>query len=587
MNKLLLEKELIRQLQLINFDRSKTLMEQIKKSKTPSTTPPPITDFIPGYDPNAFGGDKLLTKCPSGYEPLSKSEVESLSKQINNPLNSTLNNNYIRLEDGTYCRRLSESGQADLENAMNELAGVAHVALPVLGVIATIATGGIAGFVISAVFELADATVYYAEGRYVEAGVAAICAILPWDFLVKYTSLKRLGKEGLKELTAKLSKEGSSTVLTEIEKQSLKDLGSESVEKELIYEITKQSLKLTLKQSSLGKFLNLLWVLVRGGFIVVDFLKTPVFLVVGVYMTWEHLLIKYGIIKKEDIEELETTKPKEDIVLDETVNISQELKSIFANLGGKGEVYSIKIKDTYSLNVLLIQLFLKNSGTWDETNGTQIQVKNKKIIVSNNLLLSKVELFTTMGTLVKSLKVKGIKDTSSSFVWPYDKLDSNQPMILKITDINGTTELKKIFYNASWFYGGAVSTGLVMKWGYFDKSTQQAVLAFQNQNGLDMDGIVGKSTFLKMAELINSSMNINNNSGKNIKTKDLMDRLLTKEQIEKTVNEKKITIEQIEEVYENNKTQIQDSIMNVLDTKTNGEELLKTIGDTLQIIKFN
>jgi hypothetical protein len=529
---------------------------------------------------NVTYGELSNSDCPYGYRQLSSEEVKSLSNRIDNPLNSTTTpDEYVQTDSGCQKPRHPAS-------ILHSLAEASHYILPVLALIANIALPGVGGYLVGAIIELGDASVYYAQGNYTAAGVGAVCAILPWGTLIKYTSIKTLGKIGLKRLVGKLGTQGAEATLTQLEKDALEELGSASIRRELTYEIAKQSLKVILKKTTLGKFLNVLWVLVRGGFIVADFLKTPLGIVYGLSVTFEYLLKLYGVTTDEDIEELQNTSViDENTNIDPTQNISSELKSIFAKFVLDGKQFSIKNKDTYNLDVLFIQLFLKNSEDLEYPAGTTVQVKDKKIIVKDNLLLSKVSMFTVGATLIKTINVKGVKDKTESFTWPFDGDDikTNQVLLLKIEDINGESELRKVFYGAGSIYGGLISADPIIKWGYFDKSTQQLVAALQEQHNISggMDGIIGKNTLTKMVELIDSSTFINNNSGKNITFKDINSRILTVDEISTKAEEKQITKVEIEEVYESNKDKIADSMSNYFVEGIDEKTMLKQLNDTL------
>jgi hypothetical protein len=128
-------------------------------------------------------------------------------------------------------------------------------------------------------------------------------------------------------------------------------------------------------------------------------------------------------------------------------------------------------------------------------------------------------------------------------------------------------------------------SGLSIKWGYFDEATQELVFAFQSQNGLTVDGIVGKDTLVEMSSLITDSTNIINISGKDILEKDLNALLPTSDVVQSQLGSE-ITENEIVEVFETNESTIQDSIANAVNTTFNQEALIKHVGDTLVEIPF-
>jgi len=222
-------------------------------------------------------------------------------------------------------------------------------------------------------------------------------------------------------------------------------------------------------------------------------------------------------------------------------SIPGKLKLFFDAMEKNGVSFSIKQKDEKLPDVIMIQVLLEYlgfEGAILNRKKINIEVKDKKIIVKDNTLLSKVSLYSVTGRLLKTMDVKNIKDKSEPFNSPYGQPLSNQPMILKVTDTEGNTETKKIFYGAGWVYGGQVTSFQSLKWGYYDMFTEAMVKEFQKKYSLKQDGVCGKGTISKMNQILktigdNAKMFIPEDFKFTQKEYDIM-----KEQAKKNLDEK-------------------------------------------------
>ena len=99
-----------------------------------------------------------------------------------------------------------------------------HAVNAVLGIGLTLATGGVAGAIISAGVGLMDAKQYWDEGHHTEAGVVAVFSLLPGASIIlsKFPGVKELGAKGMSALAQKLV---SKSPLSQLEQKVVVELG--------------------------------------------------------------------------------------------------------------------------------------------------------------------------------------------------------------------------------------------------------------------------------------------------------------------------------------------------------------------------
>lgn len=257
--------EILKQISLIKYDRNKTLLENTniifeseKKvmwcnvdeaaSVKNNLIEGPLNQNSPFYidkdgkfdkNPNYKQVDMSST-CPSGYEPLSKYEIQS-NKDIIKPWTDTRGGDraYVTLNDGTICKKVTTGISQDMKGLVETY----HAFAPLVSLV--LQFGGPVGMLIGAGLELLDSGLYYFYDKDPYMGtIALIFAIVPLKVLhavsgaklgaketvlliqkvrsgVAYNTLKMSEKEGLRAILK--SKQAANFTLKTIYKGFVKE----------------------------------------------------------------------------------------------------------------------------------------------------------------------------------------------------------------------------------------------------------------------------------------------------------------------------------------------------------------------------
>ena len=336
---------------------------------------------------------------------------------------------------------------------------------------------------ISLVAGLSDAGLYFAEGDPYMGTMMAVLALIPggelWVAIKGSKVLKKRGSKGCIELIKKYKK---GVKLTKEELDDLAKLGvsisknADEVKRLLKYNITKNMIK-TIGSKSTKYLMNLLLFLKRIGVIK---LGDIVFKVGAVTYTFDKLYLyvfRDSIFANKEILDKRTTndlrylinkllgydKEVQEFILATT---KQELKKIAENpkIGEK----LVDVVPNESPEPDMIREFLKN-------------VKLEKEKYEKSLIAPSIDEVLS-GKKVIKLNQKG----------------------------NSVKEIQKMLYDLE--YDHLITNFDTQEnWndGIYGNNTKNAVETFQEDNGLNVDGIVGKNTLLKIKELYNKNKNNN------------------------------------------------------------------------------
>lgn len=629
MEKLLTE-ELLKQLSLIKYDRSKTLLEQTE-------IPTVKSDRLGGDDPD-FNADPKIFSDPSyiEYEKLSPEKKEKLDQEQLDKYwkprlcTKTADQRRSVLMDGKYesheevCKPFggtkiyrSESegvrfidvtekdmfGQAyfcgckydrqiilkdgrnisindyisDLTTKslyeVEDFLGNPHNVLT-LGAVALAIFGGPIGMAAAAALDGLSAALYFEEGDYFMGGLSLIFLLIPVKQLLKAYLIKN---PGAKEFTKK-------TLTTILEKIRLKK-PLEKIEKKIIEAFNnpnllnvayRRLLMMKFKQLILGKspsyIVSLFVWLVEKGYMVSKFLFKFGITVGGIFYSWYKIAGWLGIKQKGEGAENEK--------ISESDIIEGNVLSLLRVMEEKKYTYSTKISGSDFPQVAALQYALYAGGYFENNNSPRYQVTNGILKFTSSKDVKNVKVYNSTGRLMDD-----INNTSNDFS-SKNKLDKGV-YILKITYKNGKSESKKLNYLGSGYeaYNFGTISPLTAKWGFYDNDTKIAVENYQKANGLyTVDGVAGNDTLKSIIS------NIENDKIKNFLTVHKFSNYDFNKYAIINNSTEGLTKEIFEKAYEEQKEKIIDSLYIANDQKyikINGDSLFTVFSDADNIKEVN
>jgi DNA-binding ferritin-like protein (Dps family) len=198
-------------------------------------------------------------------------------------------------------------------NPKSEIYSILHVALPTLSIIGGLTMGPLGGYISQMAFEGLDAALYYSEGKKYEAGLAAIFAIMPFDYIFKIPGARELGKRGIEKLLVKIfedaSTRGAKTTLGRKYGKKLLEMSLTASERRFLYQFTSKGFKgkfalelfkKVVKQKlttikNINVLVRLIISLVKKGYLASDFMVRFGAPVYGGMKTWEQIAKMLGI----------------------------------------------------------------------------------------------------------------------------------------------------------------------------------------------------------------------------------------------------------------------------------------------------
>ena len=339
---------------------------------------------------------------------------------------------------------------ADFLSEPHNIAMIASIAFSMFG-------GGI-GQVFSLVFDAIDVGLFIEEGDYFMAGLAIIFAIIPIGDLVKaylrkYPGAKTFTKKTLTKILEKLK---IKKPLTPDEKKILDAITSAKMQNKVFWKMVREKIRMTIMGKKPNYVVAFIVWLVKKGILTSQFLLKWGLIIGGVFYSWYKIAQWLGI-KPKDETKSKKQPSKTDFV---EMNVLEYLK----NMSSKGYTYSTKLSGTELPEVAALQYTL---------------------------------------------------------------------------------------------YAGGYFTVPKVKWGFYDESTKKAVESYQQKNSLTKDGIAGPNTIKNLIDKIKSNKITDFSKPESIARYDF-GKVTTKKEVD-------FTGEEFIKSYEEQKTQVLDSIYNELD----------------------
>ena len=518
MKKISLNEELLHQIRLMSFDRSKTLLEH-----TPPKKKPPIEKVAQKTDrlgsefratPKIFSDPVYKEYQNLSPEEKQKRENESLNKKWKSRLCTTndqqkgsvyIDGYYESHEDfckpfgGPQVYRTKKEGKSFLGIGEKDVLGegffcgcklnsqtfigdktvkvneyldrpMTEITYPIadflsephnIAMIASIAFsmfGGGIGQVFSLVFDALDVRLYIEEGDYFMAGLAMMFAIIPFGDLMKAYLRKYRGAKNFTKKVMKdiLEKLKLKKPLTPDEKKFVDAVTSAKQQNKVFWKMVREKIRMTIIGEKPNYVVAFILWLVKKGFLTSQLLVKWGLIIGGVFYSWYKIAEWLGI-SPDSVKSNKKQLTKSDFV---EMNVLSYLK----NMSLKGYNYNTSLSKTDLPEVAAIQYAL---------------------------------------------------------------------------------------------YAGGYFTTNKVKWGYYDDITKNSVKKYQQKNSLTDDGIVGPNTIKSLIDKINSNKITDFSKPENIAKYDFK-----KEVIEKEVE---FTGEEFKKSYENQKTQVLDSVYQELD----------------------
>jgi hypothetical protein len=339
---------------------------------------------------------------------------------------------------------------ADFLSEEHNIAMIASIAFSMFG-------GGI-GQVFSLVFDAIDVGLYIEEGDYFMAGLAMMFAIIPFGdlmkaYLRKYPGSKIFSKKVMTDILEKLKLKKP---LTSDEKRFVDAVTTAKLQNKVFWKMVREKIRMTIIGEKPNYVVAFIFWLVKKGFLTGQFLLKWGLMIGGVFYSW------YKISEWLGIEQIQVKSNKKQLT--KTDFVEMNVLSYLRNMSLKGYVYNTSLSGTELPEVVALQYAL---------------------------------------------------------------------------------------------YAGGYFTTNKVKWGYYDDITKNAVKKYQQKNSLTDDGIAGSNTIKSLIDKINSNKITDFSKPENIAKYDF-----GKEGIEKEVE---FTGEEFKKSYEEQKTQVLDSIYQELD----------------------
>lgn len=411
----------------------------------------------------------------------------------------------------------------------------------------------------AALLELGDAALYLGvEKDEYAAGLAAICAFIPFGQLAFMPLVYKLGKNGLQRLLQKVIRKEGSFIDEEIKamKEIAENLGK--LEKMTKLNMAKKFLILSLRgMKSFNQLRKFLVKLLDRGLLKPESIGQIGFWVGGSFLMWDKIAAYYGICNTMPLSALKQTdwkilksigyiggylQPfsspcelnKAYEVINDAKNSSRRIITTYLeNELKKGNIFDLSDKN-YSLPVLFIQRLLESGGfnkNLTSENPTWSYMFNK-ITVTNAKEVKKITIYTKKGVFVKKFDNTLQKDSLNFDVSKLQNADYN----IVFENVDGSK------YESKFTYGGqSINTPIKIKRatdmedGYYDEITYLSVKKYQKSKGLSDDGQVGPNTLKSMiSDYENKRYGLTDE-----KLEDLNPEVIKKkkEQIEKDMND--------------------------------------------------
>jgi hypothetical protein len=601
MNNLLLSEELIKQIKLIKYDRSKTVFEQ-KEIETSTQ----ISDRLGNR--GEYSASPEIFKDPSyiEYEKLSDKEKEKLQDEfLNKKWKSKLctktasqdrsvfdgegyvsHENFCKdfggtqiykssssdiLGQGYYCgckyngdvmignkvQKVNEYLNRPYSESTYEISKFLrdkHNLLMIASIAFAMFGGGL-GSVLSLLTDSLDVALYVDEGDFFMAGLAIMFSVIPLGDLVKlYVSKNPGAKAFTKKTIIKIfEKLKLNKPLTTEEEKILKIVTDAKQVNKVFWKLINLKLTKIVYEYDVFYFVRFLLFLVKKGVIASRFLVKWGLIIGGVFYSWFKIAEFLGI------------KPKEEGLgkgLNENDIIESDIVNLIRNMENTNYVWSKKTSKINLPEVAAIQYVLYTGGYFSPIKPPTYQINDGFLVFNSARDVKNVKIYTSTGSLIEEVNNDGFNQ------FQFNKRLKNGVYIIKTTDTKNKTLTNKITYAGKSYELYTIgSTGLnvpnKISWGYYDDFTENAVKNYQEKNSLEVDGVVGSNTLKNMVK------NIENNK---------IDGFINAHKIAKykfssnRVDQKVLDKKEIADAYLQQRKQTLDSLNNVFRSEVDREK---------------
>jgi len=434
--------------------------------------------------------------------------------------------------------------------------------------------GGPVGAALAIGLDIADSALYLEEGDPWMAGLMFMMAVVPFGKLMKLVGGKSWAKGLTKEIYEKILKKLKlKKELTEAEKNIVEALSKAELRNKAFWRLIKGKLNVAIKKYDIFYFVRAIIYLVDKGLLLSSFLIKFGLVIAGVWWSWSQLADILGITKGDDD------------IIKKQMSESEMLKLSLINLVqtaiNKNFVYSEKYKDVNQPIVGLFQILLQGYGNEPHIVKGESS-SNNMINLYNTSKIKEIKAYNVAGKEVAKVLNNDKKNNLSL------KLPSKGVYIFMSNYFDGSKGKGKFIFDPaskgiySKFEIISDSLEKNFKWGYYTPKTTSAVSEFQKEKNLPSDGVIGSETMKKLLLTLRN------------KNADTLLKELTLWGIdfsnlsETKIIEKVPTKEEIMSAYEKQKTQVSDSLnvayeMKYIKIKEKADSL-SAIGEGLSII---
>lgn len=471
-------------------------------------------DGVYNFFTQFFGGDNVNTI---------KNSIE-LQNVTNRP----------KLNPGEGWKQISFTSRVTNETQWKPIIESLHIILPAASFVLNV-FGGPPGMVVGAGLETIDAALYqfYDEDPYM-AGLSLIFALVPLGELAQIPGFKQVTKEGVEEGLEKLLwKQVRKEPLNESEELFLKNVtNNPKLLQEFNTAVVNASLRKVLVSNPKGYTDVLTW-MVQKGILSYEKYSTIINLIfsTAAYDYWAYknlgkcsasfkfsdllqLLPKTegisasNLIRQielqpftntketcERIIQIKLLKEKEKLIKEYQKSFQKMAQGVIPALIKNKDIMSTSLSSSFQFEVGLIQSILYQCGFTKKD--VLIKVKGGKFIFNDAKRVKKVIISNVTGKIFETITntdkntfySKPLKD--GVYILLIYTNNSDKPISKKFTIIKQFSES----YNFT-------SESEKLNWGYYDEKTKKSVEDFQKYFNLEVDGVVGPSTLLKMLDLV-------------------------------------------------------------------------------------
>jgi len=613
----ILTEELLKQIKLINYDRSKTLFEQREFNKAQ-----PVSDRLGTYGQFKPTPDVMKDPAFIEYNKLSKEEQRKLELEYDNKKwksrlctkeasqDRSVFDGEKRVSHEEFCKTFggtqvykSGEGQSFLGTTEQDVFGQGfycgckyngevminnkiqkvneylnrpyseityevsdflsdkHNVMIMISIgLALFGGTSILMASLSIASDFVDVGFYIEEGDYFTAGLAIMFSIIPFGdivklYLQKNPGAKKITKDTIIKLLEKLKLKKP---LSEQDKKIIEIMNNAKMANKAFWKMMSLRLKNVVYKYDVLYIVRFIVFFFEKGIIPARFALKWGLIIGGIFYSWYKIAEILGIKRKT--EELPQNIKEEDI-------IESVVLTFIRNMSNTGYEWSIENKNTNVSEVAAIQYVLSAGGYFTNIKSATYQVNDNMIVFNSAKNIKNVKVYNVAGRLVDEIENKGFEK------FQLNKKISKGVYILKITDTKGKSFTSRLQHAGKGYelysFTNATPSNTI-KWGYFDEYTENAVKNYQEKNNLVVDGVVGENTLKRFTRdiennLINGFLSVHKKANYKFSEDDSTQKTITKEEIENAyLEQKQKTLDSLNNVFINQvDREKQDSLVNV------------------------